>query len=63
MRWKIEENNEQGTDLLGMGDYQVRNPTPWHRHVTTALLAQAFLAVTRAQHLGKDHRPQEVPAC
>ncbi|WP_435824334.1 IS701 family transposase [Microbispora amethystogenes] len=47
-RWKIEENNEQGKDLLGLTQYQVRKWTPWHRHVTTAMLALAFLAVTRA---------------
>ncbi|MGJ6970120.1 IS701 family transposase [Streptosporangium sp. G11] len=48
MRWKIEENNEQGKDLLGLTSYQVRKWTPWHRHVTIAMLALAFLAVTRA---------------
>lgn len=48
MRWKIEENNEHGKDLLGLTQYQVRKWTPWHRHVTIAMLALAFLAVTRA---------------
>ncbi|MCA1674142.1 MAG: IS701 family transposase, partial [Actinobacteria bacterium] len=28
MRWKIEENNEQGKDLLGLNEYQVRKWTP-----------------------------------
>ncbi len=42
----------------------VRKWTPWHRHVTCAMFAQAFLAVTRAQaDLGKDHQPPEEPAC
>jgi SRSO17 transposase len=62
MRWKIEENNEQGKDLLGLDQYQVRKWTPWHRHVTSCMLAHAFLAVTRAQ-LEKEHPPQEKPAC
>ena len=62
MRWKIEENNEQGKDLLGLNEYQVRKWTPWHRHVTCCMLAHAFLAVTRAQ-LGKEHPLQESPAC
>ena len=53
MRWKIEENNAQGKDLLGLDQYQVRKWTPWHRHVTTCMLAHAFLATTRAG-LGKD---------
>ncbi|MFC4898677.1 IS701 family transposase [Streptosporangium amethystogenes subsp. fukuiense] len=48
MRWKIEENNEHGKDLLGLTQYQVRKWTPWHRHVTTCMLALAFLAVMRA---------------
>ncbi|GAA2916025.1 IS701 family transposase [Streptosporangium fragile] len=48
MRWKIEENNEHGKDLLGLTSYQVRKWTPWHRHVTITMLALAFLAVTRA---------------
>ena len=29
MRWKIEENNGQGKDLLGLDQYQVRKWTPW----------------------------------
>jgi SRSO17 transposase len=61
MRWKIEENNAQGKDLLGLDQYQVRKWTPWHRHVTTCMLAHAFLAATRA-NLGKQHPPREVPA-
>ncbi|MEU4534171.1 IS701 family transposase [Streptosporangium sp. NPDC023825] len=68
MRWKIEENNEHGKDLLGLTQYQVRKWTPWHRHVTITMLALAFLAVTRAAlpadadevaGEGKDHRPLE----
>jgi SRSO17 transposase len=57
-RWKIEENNAQGKDLLGLDQYQVRKWTPWHRHITTCMLAQAFLAVTRAR-LGKAPQPPE----
>jgi SRSO17 transposase len=52
-RWNIEDDNKAGKDLVGMDQYQVRNWTPWHRHVTICMLAQAFLAVTRA-NLGKD---------
>jgi SRSO17 transposase len=48
LRWKIEENNAQSKDLLGLTQYQVRKWTPWHRHVTTVMLALAFLAVTQA---------------
>jgi SRSO17 transposase len=66
MRWKIEENNEHGKDPLGLGQYQVRKWVPWHRHVTTCMLAAAFLAATRTHlpttqdtNLGKDLQPQE----
>ena len=53
LRWNIEDDNRVGKDLLGLDQYQVRKWTPWHRHVTTCMLAHAFLAVTRA-NLGKD---------
>jgi SRSO17 transposase len=65
MRWKIEENNEHGKDLLGLDQYQVRKWTPWHRHVTTCMLAAAFLAVTRTDlptDLGKDPQQREQAA-
>ena len=54
VRWKIEENNEQAKQITGLGQYQVRRWTSWHRHVTCAMLAPAFLAVQRARHLGPD---------
>lgn len=43
------ENNETGKDLLGLTQYQVRSWTGRHRHITTVMLALAFLAITRAQ--------------
>ena len=60
LRWNIEDDNKTGKDLLGLDHYQVRNWTPWHRHVSICMLAHAFLAVTRAG-LGKDHRPRSTP--
>ena len=62
MRWKIEENNGQGKDLLGLDQYQVRKWTPWHRHVSACMLAHAFLAATRAG-LGKDQPLPQATAC
>jgi FOG: Transposase len=56
-RWNIEDDNKAGKDLIGMDQYQVRNWTPWYRHITICMLAQAFLAVTRA-NLGKG-RPRD----
>lgn len=58
MRWKIEENNEHGKDLLGLDEYQVRKWVPWHRHVTCCMLATAFLAVTRARLPDHDNDDQ-----
>jgi SRSO17 transposase len=52
VRWKIEENNEQAKQITGLGQYQVRRWNSWHRHVTCAMLALAFLTVQRAQHPG-----------
>ncbi|QUQ68806.1 IS701-like element ISSav2 family transposase [Kutzneria sp. CA-103260] len=41
-----------------MDAYQVRKWVGWHRHVTMCMLAQAFLAVTRASQ-GKHATPRE----
>ncbi|MEU9837575.1 IS701 family transposase [Streptosporangium sp. NPDC048047] len=59
-RWKIEENNETGKDLLGLTQYQVRKWDGWHRHVTCVMLALAFLAVSHA-HLDGRPRPEQAP--
>jgi SRSO17 transposase len=48
-RWKIEENNEQGKDLIGIDQHQVRTWTAWHHTITACMFAQAFIAV---QHAG-----------
>ncbi len=47
-RWKIEENNEQGKDLIGIDQYQVRTWTAWHHTITACMFAQAFIAVQHA---------------
>ena len=33
---------------VGLDHYEVRRWTGWYRHITLALLAHAFLAVTRS---------------
>ena len=57
VRWKIEENNELAKQITGLGQYQVRRWTSWHRHVTCAMLALAFLTVQRARHPDPEAEP------
>jgi SRSO17 transposase len=48
-RWAIEAVIEAAKGEVGLDHYEVRRWPGWYRHVTLALLAHAFLAVTRAQ--------------
>jgi SRSO17 transposase len=47
MRWAIEAGFEDAKGAVGLDHYEVRKWTAWYRHVTLALLAHAYLAVTR----------------
>jgi SRSO17 transposase len=47
-RWAAEECFQAATNETGMDHYQVRRYESWYRYVTLAMLALAFLAVTRA---------------
>ena len=47
-RWAIESAFEQAKQEVGLDDYEVRSWDGWHRHVTLALLAHAFLEAIRA---------------
>jgi SRSO17 transposase len=47
-RWTIEENIQASKGLAGLDEHQVRTWTSWHRWVTLAMLAAAFLAVAAA---------------
>ena len=46
-RWAIEEGFEEAKGEVGLDQYEVRRWVGWYRHITLALLAHAFLAVTR----------------
>lgn len=46
-RWAIEEGFEEAKGEVGLDQYEVRRWMGWYRHITLALLAHAFLAVTR----------------
>lgn len=52
-RWTIEESFEEAKGEVGLDQYEVRRWVGWYRHTTLALLAHAFLAVTRA-HAGEE---------
>ncbi|WP_444544792.1 IS701 family transposase [Streptomyces anulatus] len=43
-RWCIEECFQAAKGQVGLDHYQVRHWTSWHRHITLAMLALAFLA-------------------
>lgn len=45
-RWTVEETFQASKGLTGLDEHQVRHWTSWHRWVTLAMLADAFLAVT-----------------
>ena len=45
-RWPVEECFAVGKSTIGMDHYQVRKYDAWHRHITLAMLAHTFLAVT-----------------
>jgi SRSO17 transposase len=46
-RWSIEESFERAKSEVGLDQYEVRRWDAWHRHITLALLAHAYLEVTR----------------
>lgn len=45
-RWPIEECFGSAKNEIGLDNYQVRTWNAWHRHITLAMLAHTFLAVT-----------------
>ena len=47
-RWTIETSFKTAKGEVGLDHYEVRSWTGWYRHITLALMAHAFLTVTRA---------------
>ncbi len=47
-RWAIEECFQAAKNECGLDQYEVRRYPGWYRHITLAMLAHAFLAVTAA---------------
>jgi SRSO17 transposase len=56
-RWAVEECFQAAKNETGMDHYQVRLYESWYRYVTLAMLALAFLTVTRASLADDDAGP------
>ncbi|MBT2443421.1 IS701 family transposase [Streptomyces sp. ISL-36] len=48
VRWSVEECFQAAKSQVGLDHYQVRNWISWHRHITLAMLALAFLTAVAA---------------
>jgi SRSO17 transposase len=48
IRWRIEHDYRELKTGLGLDHFEGRSFTGWHRHVTLAALAQAFITMIRA---------------
>jgi len=55
-RWAIEDSFESAKGEVGLDQYEVRRWVSWYRHITLALLAHAYLTVTRAQAVEQDQK-------
>jgi len=51
-RWTIEACFEAAKGEVGLDQYEVRSWTGWHRHITLAMLAHAYLTVMRRAAIG-----------
>src|SRR3954449_2901483 len=52
LRWPIESLVEQGQAEVGLDQYEVRSWVGWHRHITLAMFALAYLAAVRKDAIG-----------
>src|SRR4051812_39756865 len=55
-RWTIEACFEAAKGQVGLDQYEVRSWTGWHRHITLAMLAHAYLAAIRRTAGGEKRR-------
>jgi SRSO17 transposase len=61
-RWAIEECFQTAKNEAGLDHYQVRTWRAWYAHITLALLAAGWLAVTRAHEHHTDQAEKGDPA-
>ena len=52
VRWAIEDGFQQAKNQVGLDHYEVRRWLGWYRHIILALLAHAFLVITRTKATG-----------
>jgi len=62
-RWAIEESFQEAKGQVGLDQYEVRRWVGWYRHITLAMLAQAFLAVTRCQAANQNSAGKKGAVC
>jgi SRSO17 transposase len=48
IRWRVEHDYRELKTGLGLDQFEGRSFTGWHRHVTLAVLAQAFCTLLRS---------------
>jgi SRSO17 transposase len=61
-RWAVEEGFQQAKTEVGLDHYEVRRWPGWYRHITLALLAHAFLVVTRTKATTDDRAKGDAAA-
>jgi hypothetical protein len=61
LRWPVEENFQASKTLTGLDEHQVRTWASWHRWVTLAMAALAFLTITAAEHANRPPPPGQIP--
>jgi len=59
-RWAIEESFESAKGEVGLDHYEVRRWPGWYRHITLALLAHAYLTMTRAAAVERGDAKQPI---
>ena len=52
--WHTEETFQTSKNEVGLDHYQNRRYDAWYAHITLAMTALAFLAVTRAMEADRD---------
>ena len=55
-RWAIEQCFEEGKELFGLDEYEVRRWEGWHRHITMSMMAHGFVALERARMLEEEEQ-------